>query len=35
MKNLVDDGYVDEIDSDFGFLYYKKVEFEGTTKLFE
>ena len=29
------DGFIDEIDSDFGFLYYKKIEFEGAEKLFK
>jgi hypothetical protein len=33
VDDLVVDGYVEDIDSDFGFLYYKMVTFEGAGKL--
>lgn len=29
VEDLVLDGYVEDISSDFGFLYYKLVTFEG------
>lgn len=30
VNDLVVDGYVEDIESDFGFLYYKLVTFEGS-----
>jgi hypothetical protein len=33
VNDLVLDGYVEDIESDFGYLYYKLVTFEGSDDL--
>lgn len=33
MNDLVQDGFVEDIASDFGFIYYKKIDFEGSKQL--
>jgi len=32
-QNRIMDGYVDDIDSDFGFVYYTKITFSGADEL--
>jgi len=34
-KNLLEDGYVEDIEADFGFIYYRKISFEGSQKVIE
>jgi len=35
VRDKIIDGFVDDIESDFGFLYYKIIKFEGSKKLFQ
>jgi hypothetical protein len=33
VEDIVEDGYVEDIDSDFGFIYYIKISFEGAPEV--